>query len=682
MCGALPWPLLAGVSAHFPVGIPTRIHQQLARKRNTEAGGSDCECRLLNLRRRTHRHLRNASSNAAMASLCVLSFDVTAAYVPKVHAHEALGSAPFWSDSSSGEVPLGTFCRDDVMSTSKPLVGQLRAPGSAMEPVFSESSPAPHAWAAHNAFSNPTHGHLGVASTLAQSNVTFQTRSSSSTSTSGDGAVNNLRSQRRRGGLSGFCERICGVSTAKLTVYYESEFGEQRPRGSLKTSAGGSRGVHLEKVDKGFGTNLSSKSTQRRVTLVMSGDNVVALSVIFVLSLLGAIYLWKICTRKSCVCRLCRNHYRTLNLLGSGGYGSVYLVERSDTGVCFVSKKIPVREITEVDQYSREAKDLVQLRHKHIVSYEEDFVHVEYGALEPKTFFIIIMEYCPEGDLKEKIEKDFGNFTEEWVGTVFAQLLQAVQYLHSKNVIHRDLKSQNVFLAEDGLVRLGDFGLCRKASVAAAAPSAALTHAGTDCYMAPEMLSSSRYGKPADMWSLGCVLYELCTGQFMWELDGILGAMVMKEPNVVRKLLQINLAPSVGKSLSTLIRRLLCIDQALRPTATSCIRKKLFKRTAILSRQPFGELLQKSDDDSNEKDSGGVSDTSLCSDPTHRGETNSSGFDDPTPLSRARLVENRACSANSDNGDDQDDEDANAKEESLARRPKVRHQRRRRGCRR
>ena len=68
---------------------------------------------------------------------------------------------------------------------------------------------------------------------------------------------------------------------------------------------------------------------------------------------------------------------------------------------------------------------------------------------------------CVRGDLKEKIEQDFANFTEDWVRTVFAQLLQAVQYLHSKNVIHRDLKSQNVFLAHDGHVRLGDFGLCR-----------------------------------------------------------------------------------------------------------------------------------------------------------------------------------------------------------------------------
>jgi len=327
-----------------------------------------------------------------------------------------------------------------------------------------------------------------------------------------------------------------------------------------------------------------------KVVLVMSRDNVAALVVVAALSILGAIYLWKICTRKACSCRLCRNQYRTLHLLGAGGYGSVYLVDRVCDGAQFVSKKIHVSDLTQVDEYSLEAKELITLRHKHIVSYEEDFVHVEYGGLEPKTFFIIIMEYCPEGDLKEKIEVDFCGFTEDWVRTVFAQLLQAVQYLHSKNVIHRDLKSQNVFLAHDNRVRLGDFGLC-KHTHAAAFGSATLTHAGTDCYMAPEMLSSSRYGKPADIWSLGCVLYEMLSGEFMWELDGILGATVMKDGHAAQKLVRANIVPGLSSALPALLRRLLAVDPAARPTATACIRKKIFKRGFQLSRKPFRELL-------------------------------------------------------------------------------------------
>lgn len=343
-------------------------------------------------------------------------------------------------------------------------------------------------------------------------------------------------------------------------------------------------------VDLDTSHKEGSREQVAKMILVLTLDNIAALAVIATMNIFGAIYLWKICTRKSCSCRVCRNQYRTMSLIGSGGYGSVYLVERISDSKLFVSKKILVREITEVDEYSREAKDLVTLRHRHIVSYEDDFVHVEYGGLEPKTYFMIVMEYCPEGDLKEKIETDFFSFTEDWVRTIFAQLLQAVQYLHSKNVIHRDLKSQNVFLAQNGRVRLGDFGLCRHTQRAAAGNST-LTHAGTDCYMAPEMLSSSRYGKPADMWSLGCVLYELCTGQFMWELEGILGAMVIKDSHAVQKLVQVEIAPAVGNELKSTMKRLLSTSPAARPTATACLRKRLFKRGFALSRQTFGDSL-------------------------------------------------------------------------------------------
>eukprot|EP00811_Abedinium_folium_P026300 NODE_3853_length_1973_cov_9.820693.p1 GENE.NODE_3853_length_1973_cov_9.820693~~NODE_3853_length_1973_cov_9.820693.p1 ORF type:complete len:435 (-),score=157.88 NODE_3853_length_1973_cov_9.820693:147-1451(-) len=334
-----------------------------------------------------------------------------------------------------------------------------------------------------------------------------------------------------------------------------------------------------------------------KLTLVMSHDNILALAVITLLSILGAIYLWKICTRKHCACRICRNQYREIDLLGSGGYGNVYLVKRMDDGAAFVSKKIPVGAITELDEYSREAKDLVLLRHRHIVSYEDDFVHIEYTTLEVKTYIIIIMEYCPEGDLKQKIEHDFHTFTEEWVCSIFAQLLDAVQYLHSKNVIHRDLKSQNIFFAHDGRVRLGDFGLCRHTHKDRKCNTASLTHAGTDCYMAPEMLASSRYGKPADIWSLGCILYELCTGQFMWELDGMLGAMVIKDTHIVQKLLTGNIVPVIGQALQSLTRRLLARDPSMRPSVTECLRRRLFKRCANLSKQSFGEFFVGAEED-------------------------------------------------------------------------------------
>jgi len=404
-------------------------------------------------------------------------------------------------------------------------------------------------------------------------------------------------------------------------------------------------------------------------TLVMSNDNVAAIGLMCSLSILGAIYLWTLCTRKRCVCRLCRGIYRDLGLIGSGGYGAVHLVERpppNGDGLRFVSKKIPVLNITEVDEYSREAKELITLRHRHIVSYEDDFVHVEYGALEPKTFFCIVMEYCPEGDLKMKIEDEYASFTEEWIRTLFAQLLQAVQYLHSKNVIHRDLKSQNVFLAHDGRVRLGDFGLCRHTARTAAQKSASMTHAGTDCYMAPEMLSSSKYGKPADVWSLGCVLYEMCTGQFMWELEGILGAMVMKDPQSVSKLVKSNMAPCIGSAMTALLKRLLSSNPLARPSVTACIRKKIFKRNFPLSQQCFGDALDEADSEEKEtprsrRHSGG----NAGSERTQPSRSQSSGESTMDASVPARAATPSLGNSGSDGEDDAHTNDSSSEGEEL-----------------
>ncbi|KAF4746983.1 Nicotinate phosphoribosyltransferase, partial [Perkinsus olseni] len=174
--------------------------------------------------------------------------------------------------------------------------------------------------------------------------------------------------------------------------------------------------------------------------------------------------------------------------------------------------------------------------------------------------------------------------------------------------------SQNVFLTENGDVRLGYFGLCkhdkirkrdrgggggklrktlrkplalyrRAAAVAATATSSTSdsVQVGTDCYMSPEMLCSAECGKPGDVWSLGCVLFEMCSGKFMWELGSNIGIdMVMDKssPSKVYSMLMSYMSPHVSPATRSLIKKILDPDPRTRPTIADILRKKVVKRSS------------------------------------------------------------------------------------------------------
>jgi NIMA (never in mitosis gene a)-related kinase len=132
------------------------------------------------------------------------------------------------------------------------------------------------------------------------------------------------------------------------------------------------------------------------------------------------------------------------------------------------------------------------------------------------------MEYCEGGDLKDKIDEHFyanKHFSKKEILDYFIQLCEGLLYLHSKKIIHRDIKSQNIFLKDNGKIRIGDFGLAKKIKNR----NTIMTKVGTDSYMAPEVIQGETYGKAADVWGIGCIIYELCTLNFMWLCDKPLG---------------------------------------------------------------------------------------------------------------------------------------------------------------
>jgi NIMA (never in mitosis gene a)-related kinase len=162
----------------------------------------------------------------------------------------------------------------------------------------------------------------------------------------------------------------------------------------------------------------------------------------------------------------------------------------------FILKKCKTENITEADDILAEAKYLRDLDYKYIVKYIDDFIHIEYKVnLNPDYYVNIVMEYCEGGDLKKHIDEYYyseKNFSKKQIIEYLVQICEGLNYLHNKNIIHRDIKSQNIFLTKNGHLRIGDFGLAKKIKKNR---NTFMTKVGTDSYMAPEVLQGETYGK-------------------------------------------------------------------------------------------------------------------------------------------------------------------------------------------
>ncbi|XP_041796630.1 serine/threonine-protein kinase Nek3 isoform X2 [Chelmon rostratus] len=119
------------------------------------------------------------------------------------------------------------------------------------------------------------------------------------------------------------------------------------------------------------------------------------------------------------------------------------------------------------------------------------------------------MEYCGGGDLLQRIrQQKTAQFCVDDILRWFTQMCAAAKHIHDKRVLHRDLKSKNIFLTDNGTIKLGDFG---SACVLNSPKAYAHAYVGTPYYVAPEIWNNKPYNNKSDVWSLGCVLYELCT---------------------------------------------------------------------------------------------------------------------------------------------------------------------------
>ncbi|CAF0885323.1 unnamed protein product [Adineta ricciae] len=213
------------------------------------------------------------------------------------------------------------------------------------------------------------------------------------------------------------------------------------------------------------------------------------------------------------------NRYHQIKKLGRGSFGTAFLVHDTKSK----HEKKVLKEIYVGDTSPNESLDaeheatiLSRLRHPNIVRFYDSFID--------GSNFCIVTEYCEDGDLDQylkSLRKQRSRLQMDQVIDLFLQLLSAIDFLHSKKILHRDIKTSNIFLKRNH-IKLGDFGISR---LMMNTMDKASTFIGTPFYMSPETLRYDGYNMKSDIWSLGCVLYELSVCKRAFERSNLVQTM-------------------------------------------------------------------------------------------------------------------------------------------------------------
>jgi mitogen-activated protein kinase kinase kinase len=204
-------------------------------------------------------------------------------------------------------------------------------------------------------------------------------------------------------------------------------------------------------------------------------------------------------------------------LIGAGAFGRVYLGLNLDTGQLMAVKQVSIardvdvqgRVAEHVRNLEAEVHVLKQLHHPNIVRYLGTERCMADMSLN------IFLEFVPGGSIASLLAK-FGSFTESVIRVYTKQILLGLEFLHTHQIMHRDIKGANILVDNSGVVKLADFGASKKIEDLVTVDSGCKSIKGTPYWMAPEVITQTGHGRQADIWSVGCTVIEMATGKPPW----------------------------------------------------------------------------------------------------------------------------------------------------------------------
>lgn len=260
--------------------------------------------------------------------------------------------------------------------------------------------------------------------------------------------------------------------------------------------------------------------------------------------------------------------YQKLKKIGQGASGSVYVARPLPGAGCEEThKRVAIKQI---DIQNQQRKDLIvneimvmqESMHPNIVNYLDSYLRGRYDLW-------VVMEYMEGGALTDIIDNN--TLTEDQIAAICLETCKGLEHLHSKNIVHRDIKSDNMLLDSQGHVKITDFGFCAKLTEQ---KSKRATMVGTPYWMAPEVVKQKEYGAKVDVWSLGIMAIEMIESEPPYLNEEPLKALYLIATHGTPKLKRPEKLSNVIKSFLSVC---LCVDVTFRASAEELLNHEFLR---------------------------------------------------------------------------------------------------------